>query len=183
MAPVFAPALYRLIEREAQFRWLVWAGGRGGGKCLSPEVEVMMFDGTSRPVADVRVGDVLMGPGGSPRNVLEVHRGRGAMVEIVPRKGDPWRCTLDHGLTLSANEPREAARRGEVVDVPVRAWLAANKTFRARRAMYRSPVEFAGDDALPIDPYLLGVLLGDGGLTGSRPDGDDGGRGCAAVGA
>ena len=34
----------------------------GGGKCLAPGTGVMMFSGEVKPVEDINVGDLLMGP-------------------------------------------------------------------------------------------------------------------------
>ncbi|UGC97907.1 intein-containing DNA helicase [Salmonella phage JD02] len=49
----------------------IWCG-MGGGKCLKRGTEVIMFDGTTKKVEDVIVGDVLMGPDSTPRNVLSL---------------------------------------------------------------------------------------------------------------
>ncbi|EIC9656856.1 hypothetical protein LAU82_004559, partial [Salmonella enterica subsp. enterica serovar Enteritidis] len=65
----------------------IWAS-MGSGKCLKRGTEVIMFDGTTKKVEDVIVGDVLMGPDSTPRNVLSLGRGREMMYEVKPRKGE-----------------------------------------------------------------------------------------------
>lgn len=119
--------------------------------------EILMSDGSARLVEDVQVGDLLMGPGGEPRAVLELIRGQQETVEIKPRKGRPWRVNLDHVLTLVRVDT------DEVVDVPVHEWLGWSKARKALHRLLRSAVAFAPRaEPLPLDAYVLGALLSDG---------------------
>jgi len=144
---------------------VVMAGAKVG-KCHAKGQGVLLADGTIRKVEDVRVGDLLMGWGGF-RRVLATNRGRGEMFDIVPKRGAPWRVNADHILTLV-----RTGVGGEMVDVSVKelgTWSAKRK--RAFM-LTRSPgVEFAQTSLrqLPLDPYFLGVLLGDGSLGGKSP--------------
>ena len=61
---------------------------------------LIMFDGSVKSVEDVEVGDLLLGPDGAPREVLELCRGRGRMVRVVPDDGDEFVVNDDHILTL-----------------------------------------------------------------------------------
>jgi hypothetical protein len=108
-------------------------------------------------VEDVREGDRLLGPSGV-RTVLRTIRGYGEMVRVVPVKGAAWGANLDHVLTLVHTET------GAVVDVPVREWLGWSKTKKHVHKLFRVAAKaFEGDPGdSPVDPYILGVLLGDG---------------------
>ena len=115
----------------------------------------------------------LMGPDGNPRWVRSISKGYGEIVEIVPKKGQPWRCNLDHILTLvrtgetdDANQ-RKRNRDGEVLEVTVRDWLGWSKYRKHIYKLFRVGVEFPAhvQEALPVEPYLLGLLLGDGSLS------------------
>ena len=44
----------------------------GYGKCLGKDTPVMMFNGTTKKVQDVVVGDLLMGDDSKPRKVLSL---------------------------------------------------------------------------------------------------------------
>ena len=147
----------------------------GYGKCHPAGTRVILYDGTTRAVEDIRVGDVLMGPDSRPRVVQAIGRGAGPLVEIRPTKGDPWRCNLEHVLSLQRTETfamratytkrRSDYRGGRIVDVPVNEWLGWSKTAKHKYKLFRpAGVTFANPSRtpLPIDPYFLGVLIGDG---------------------
>lgn len=142
-------------------RSLVAEGPTG---CHAQGQRILMFDGTTLPVEDIRVGDLLMGPDSKPREVLRLHRGEGRMERIEPVKGGPWTVDLDHVLTLSNTGT------GELRDVTVRVWKGWSKTQKHLWKLIRTGVDFPswrgydGEKGLPLDPYFLGVLLGDGSL-------------------
>lgn len=124
---------------------------------------VMMFDGTIKPVERVAVGDLLMGPGGSRRRVISTVRGFGKMYRIAPIKGEPWIVNEDHVLTLvRTNADKQPWREGELVDVTVREWLTWSKWRKHIHKLIRSSVDFSRSPEFPVDPYFLGVYLGDG---------------------
>lgn len=129
---------------------------------------ILMFDGTLKPVETVVVGDVLMGPGSAPRRVLELHRGRDEMVEVRPLKGDPFTVNLGHVLTLvrtnEGNGKRGPNREGQLIDIGVSEWLASSDTFRHLHKLLRLPADFPERTKPNLDPYFLGVLIGDGSL-------------------
>jgi superfamily II DNA or RNA helicase len=134
--------------------------------CHAPGTPILMFDGSIRKVETIAVGELLMGPDGSARHVLELHRGEDEMIEIRPIKGDAFVVNPDHILTLvrtnegSRNRPRR--HDGELIDIAVREWLRASASFRHAHKLLRLPVDFPPRDAPTLDPYFLGVLIGDG---------------------
>ena len=140
-----------------------------GAGCHRAGQLLLKYDGTWVAVEDVAVGDLLMGPDSEPRSVLRLIRGRGKMVEVAPVKGHPFVVNNDHVLTLVESVS------GEVRDVVVRD--VANLPKRKQWKLFRVGVDFRGTgDALPIEPYFLGVLLGDGSMSAgatvgvSKPD-------------
>lgn len=122
---------------------------------------VLMYDGTFKTVEDVEVGDQLMGPDSTPRTVLELHRGHSGMVEITPKKGVPWVVNAGHILTVETGTYSKSRR---LVDVDVQTWSLWPKSRKLESKLVRVPVTFPRGAKLPLDPYLLGVLLGDGSL-------------------
>ena len=94
----------------------------GGGKCLGAGTPVLMFDGTIKPVEDVLVGDLLMGPDSNPRRVLSLARGREKMYRVTPTKGDAYVVNESHILSLRH-------RQGAILNLPVLECVA-----RARRS-------------------------------------------------
>lgn len=137
----------------------------GGGKCLEVDTPVIMHDGTTKMVQDVQVGDCLMGDDGTPRNVLSLARGREPMYEIQPVKGDAWGCNESHILSLVWNGPKQTGyENGKTRDISVKDYLALPKSQKHCLKQYRTGVDFAPipDADYSIDPYFLGVWLGDG---------------------
>jgi len=140
--------------------------------CHAKGQNIRMFDGSVKAVEDIAVGELLMGPDSKPRTVLQLARGVDEMFDVVPINGEPWRVNGDHVLSLvkcqqrSANSGRtspseQGTRQGEYIDVTVREWLSWSKYRKHIHKLVRVPVEYPKKD-LPIDPWLLGVILGDG---------------------
>lgn len=139
--------------------------------CHEPEQRVLRHDGTSIEAQHVRTGDLLMGPDGVPREVVRLRNGEAPMVRIRPVKGEPWIVTADHKLTLVRTQTNRPARYpcqigGGLLDVPVCEWAEWSKWAKHTHKLIRTGVDFPSPDyrAMPIAPYLLGVLLGDGTL-------------------
>ncbi len=149
--------------------------------CHDPDQGILMFDGAVKEAKDIQPGDKLMGPDSTPRTVLLKHEGVKPMCRVIPVKGKPFVVTEDHTLTLiRTNEtanPRFPcdSRGGEVVDITVREWMSWPKWRKHIHKIFRVPVEFP--DAQPargLDPYFVGVLLGNGSLDHSPVSVTDG---------
>ena len=145
---------------------LVISGPTGSGKCHPAGTPIMLFDGSVVPVEHIQPGMTLMGPDNQRRTVQTISHGYGPIVEVVPTKGESWFCNDEHVLTLvktrAGHKPSEMG--GEVVDVPVNEWRTWSATQRHIHKLMRVGVDFDAKQQ-PVHPYLLGVLLGDGGLT------------------
>ena len=168
----------RLIEeaKEAlqQHPSLLTTAPTGAGKCHPAGTGILMHDGSIKNVEHVLPGNILMGPDSKPRTVLSTSQGYGEIVRIVPTRGQPWRCNLDHILTLAPTGGRNGNRQGEdpssqTVDISVRHYLQKSNRWKHIHKLMRSEaIDFseppAAKDQRTIPPYILGVLLGDGDL-------------------
>ena len=76
----------------------------GSGKCLHPDTDVLAYSGEILKARDLRPGMELMGLDSTPRRVLDIGKGREMMYEIIPMKGDPWKCNETHVLSLCYND-------------------------------------------------------------------------------
>jgi hypothetical protein len=133
-----------------------------------------MHDGTIKLVEDVQVGDLLMGDDSTPRTVLSTCTGQEMLYSITPIKGDSWVCNKSHILSLVSNsdDVTVCGRRiykNDVVDVSVKDYLELNSTSKKGLKQYRVPVTQFGSSQkeLPLDPWVFGVWLGDGGKCAS----------------
>jgi len=137
-------------------------GPAGSGKCLGKGTKILMFDGSIKNVEDVIVGDKLMGPDSTPRKVLSLARGREQLYKVIPVKGDSYIVNESHILSLkiSSNISKEF-HSGKIWNVSVKDFLESPKTYQKEAKGYRVGIEFDYKD-VPIDPYILGIWLGDG---------------------
>ncbi len=137
----------------------------GGGKCLGRGTPVLMYDGRVLPVQDIRTGDLLMGPDSRPRRVLSTCSGREPLYRVVPRRGDPYVVNESHILSLRMTGGAKFGgyAKGDIVNVGVREWFAASKTFRHCAKGWRTGVDFPSQAVHPdLPPYFLGLWLADG---------------------
>ena len=135
--------------------------------CHAAGAPILMADGRVVPVEGIAVGDDLMGPDSTPRRVTALHRGSDAMFKIVPIKGDAFTVNSGHILSLvetSDGKPHRNRPAGNIVDIAVCDWLNASPNFRHLHKLFRVGVEFPAIPAPSFDPYMLGLLLGDGSL-------------------
>jgi superfamily II DNA or RNA helicase len=128
--------------------------------CHAPGQKVLRLDGALVAVENVRIGDLLMGPDSKPREVLCLHHGIGEMVAICPTKGSPWTVNRGHILTLVRTN--DVRKPGLVCDVSVDEWSRWSRTHKHVHKLFRTGVDFPQAKPLPVDPYFLGLWLGDG---------------------
>ncbi len=138
--------------------FLLW----GPAGCHAKGTRVIMYDGTTKAVEDVRVGDLLMGPDSCPRKVLELRRGRDKMYRVTPTKGEPFIVNQNHILSLHPSGTGHAMR--DRFNISVNSFLNQSHDWQKRSKLYRSNlIEWPkSSHKLPIPPYILGAWLGDG---------------------
>lgn len=137
--------------------WLInLAGSIGVGKCHPAGTKIIMVDGSIKCVEDIVVGDCLLGPDSTPRTVQSTTTGRGNIYKITPTKGDAWYCNENHILTVVISG------KNTIEDISVHDWLRKRTaSYQATSKLFRVGVEFP-DRSVEIDPYFLGLWLGDG---------------------
>lgn len=154
-------------------------GAEGIGKALRNDMPVLMADGSWRPISSLCVGELVATPDGGEAPVLGIFpQGERDTFEVVTDDGGSVVCDGEHlWLTETTNERVNMVRRN--VDCfygagRIRTTLQIKEaidsyTGREGRQNLYLPVTkaVAGHDSeLPLDPYILGALLGDGGLGG-----------------
>lgn len=113
-------------------------GAIGTGKCLGRGTPVLLFNGTVKPVEDIRVGDLLMGPDSGPRRVLSLARGIDRLYKVVPVKGDPYIVNEPHVLSLKRTQMTRGRGRaygmrpqsGQIVNLSVGEYLGKSNFLR-----------------------------------------------------
>ena len=119
-----------------------------------------------RPIGSLRVGDLVTGSDGRPTPVLGVYpQGRKLVYRVRTQDGAATLCCGEHLWRVLTPEDRSRGKPGRVLET--REMIG-----RLRRAHQRhyelpllsAPVELERQ-TVPLDPYALGLLLGDGCLT------------------
>jgi ATP-dependent Zn protease len=135
---------------------LLW-GPPGTGKGQPISAEVMTPTGPRR-MGDLVPGDYVIGSNGRPTRILEVHLlGERDLYRVEFSDGSSLKVTEDHLWQVHSNYGGTKVR--STADLVDRLYESGHKA-RYHIPMVR-PVEFEPAD-LPLDPYLLGALLGDG---------------------
>lgn len=141
--------------------WLI-AARPGMGKCHGVDTPILMFDGSVKKVQEIQTGDLLMGPDSRPRRVLSTTQGHGPLYRVIPIKGESWVCNDAHVLSLKCSGHLDRnLQNGSVENIPLHQYLQRNERYKHRMKLWRTGVEFPSH-AVPLDPYIFGVWLGDG---------------------
>lgn len=146
---------------------VIIAARPGMGKCLGKGTKVLMFDGSLKNVEDVGVEEQLMGDDSTPRKVVSIARGRENMYWVHQNHGISYRVNESHILSLKRSRTEGGHEHGEVLNIEVRDYLTKSTTFKSNYKGYKVAIEF-DEKPLPLEPYYLGLWLGDGQSYSSR---------------
>lgn len=168
-------------------------GGKGGGKAQPLDSKVHTPYGPKR-MGDIKVGDFVSNPDGTNAQVIQVHpQGVQAIFRVEFSDGTNTLCTGDHLWLARATKPSKITRNW-VHDKTATPTLAATaKVYTTAQLMekvsyYKDPVNrkelngwqrrgyqvplceplrYAGRNDRIMDPYVLGLALGDGSFSGT----------------
>lgn len=137
----------------------------GPTACHAKGQKVLLFDGSTKEVEHVRVGDLLMGPDSKPRKVLDTHTGVDKLLKIIPTIGEPWVVQQNH-LLYNATYVKKGKRPNRKMEIQYNIIQAKDynnmsKTYKHCTYQTMASVEFS-EKSLPVPPYILGLWLGDG---------------------
>jgi phosphate starvation-inducible PhoH-like protein len=136
------------------------------GRAQPVDTPVLTPDGF-RPIGSLAVGDLVTGSNGEPTPVLGVYpQGEEDIFRVTTQDGATTLCSGDH---LWAVATRDDRRRGKPLRVLTTTEMIGNlhasHYHRYELPLHSAPVSFPPRE-VPMDPYALGLLLGDGCLTG-----------------
>ncbi|WP_368070633.1 PhoH family protein [Nitriliruptor sp.] len=121
-----------------------------------------------RAIGDLVPGDHVIGSDGRPTEVLGTFpQGENDIYRLSSQDGASTRCTADHLWSVTTASDRRRGRPARVLESrEMIGKLRAAHAHRYELPLLSRPVEFEPRE-VPMDPYALGLLLGDGCLTGS----------------
>lgn len=160
-------AIYYKGTNERKYKEAFIMLARKNGKALSLDTEIPTPDGFKK-MADIHPGDIVFGQDGKPSRVLvESEIFNKPMYAVTFEDNTVVKASGDHIWTVGTKEGR---RRGnpwidKTTEQMAADFVRLRLDGKGKEYKYRvpltAPVEYAPKD-LPVDPYTLGVWLGNG---------------------
>jgi phage portal protein BeeE len=121
------------------------------------------------PMGEIRVGGEVVGADGQPHRVTAIYpQGEQDIYRVWFRDGTSTECTIDHIWTVTNNYDRQ---RNVTRQMSLGELMSHGFHYDSGPAKWAvpmaEPVEYERSGPLPLDPYLLGLLLGDGSFRGN----------------
>lgn len=134
-------------------------------ECLKFGTEVIMADGSIRKIEDIKLGEYVMGPDGTPRRVLERHTGVDNMYRIKAGSGcDDQIVNSKHSIYYKQKYHFKNSLLNKL-QTPVDIIKEDSEKSYCKQLRYLERADEINLDRhkeLLIDPYFLGLWLGDG---------------------
>jgi len=156
---------YKWMSQLQQIIVRMYATERWQNKCFGEDTPILMFDGSIKKVQDIKTNDLVMGIDSKPRKVLKTAFGFGRLYKIIPYKGESFIINENHILSLKHYNHSKI----RIDNISVKDYLKKSKDYKTKSMLYRVKINFPHKE-IPIDPYFLGLWLGDGisSLEGTR---------------
>jgi phosphate starvation-inducible PhoH-like protein len=121
-----------------------------------------------RPIGELTVGDLVIGSNGEPTPVIGVYpQGEKDIYRVTAQDGASTLASGDHLWAVATSDDRRRGKPFRVLTTrEMIGNLRANHYHRYELPMHSAPVRFPYRE-IPMDAYALGLLLGDGCLTGA----------------
>lgn len=157
--------------KAEQPKGMMLLGVQGSGKCQSLWTKVLMRDKTWKKMGDIQVGDEVLTPSGKPTVVTQIFEHPSKQrIELEFKDGRKSYCGPEHLWKIyNKNFKTNSNINGwKIVDTVELMKLMQQKD-DTRRFYIPLMTDSEEGENLPIDPYTLGVLIGDGCLTKTVP--------------
>jgi phosphate starvation-inducible protein PhoH and related proteins len=119
-----------------------------------------------RPIGSLQVGDLVVGSDGRPTPVVGVYpQGLKPIVRLTAQDGASTLCCTEHLWHVYTHSDRRRGKPGRVLEA--QEMMGRMRSFHQHRyelPILSGPAEFPAQE-VPLDPYALGLLLGDGCIT------------------
>lgn len=181
-----SPKQKELLDCVGSGKHVFFGGARGGGK-MSSNTSLICTPYGFRQMGDLKVGDTISNPNGSPQKVIQIYEHPnkdiyeiefedGAKTEVGLEHLWLVRITSSHQTKIQDNEylNDEDFGKGQIVDTQfIINWLDKKSKSDESNTISKqhicipltNPVRFTKAykyDPRTIEPYILGVLIGDG---------------------
>lgn len=151
---------YSRIKFGYQLRGCLLDAEPGSGKALSLDSKIKIPGGWTT-MGEIKLGDVVTGRDGLPTNVVGVYpQGVVQLHRITFTDGRSVECCAEHQWTIWDRKHKtwKTVNTAKIIEM-----IKANKDHRIHVPLMTP--EVTEDKTFNIDPYLLGALIGDGGMS------------------
>ncbi len=133
-----------------------------------PYFSSVLTPGGYVPIGSLRVGDTVVGADGGPTRVVGVYpQGFKEIFRITMQDGASTLCCADHLWAVCTRDDKRRNKNFRILETrEMSGRLRCAHYHRFELPLISAPVQFPSR-TVPLDPYALGLLLGDGCLTGS----------------
>lgn len=148
------------LSEMAHKKYNLLALDMGLGKEQPLDAHVITPSGTKK-MGDIKFGDKVISSSGKQCNVIGVYpQGLKDVYEVTFTDGSKARCGLEHlWIYYIPQRKHKGMFVGPIKDIKD----DLNRYGRPQYAIPKTkPVEFISNNILPLDPYLMGLMLGDG---------------------
>jgi len=161
-------ALSLLLDPAIKLVTLI--GRAGSGKAQPLDAEILTPEGF-RKFGTLKIGDEIVVPDGHCAKISGIFpQGIKKVFRVFFSDGTSTECCEDHLWHTKTQKDRDQGRPGSVKSLAeIRDTLRYGKILKRNHSIpIVKPFEFS-EKTLPINPYILGLLLGDGCFRGQTP--------------
>jgi superfamily II DNA or RNA helicase len=123
------------------------------GKCLGFNTSILMYDGSTKFVQDIKCNDLIMGDDSTPRCVLSTCSGKEKMYKIINTNNhlhDFFICNQSHILSLKY--------QNQIHDIALTDYLQLPEYIKKEYKGYKVSLQFPEKKVI-IDPYIYGYYV------------------------
>jgi DNA-directed RNA polymerase beta subunit len=153
-------------------------------ECFDPKTPILTWKGAIKEAKDITVGDLLIDDGGNAVRVKSTCSGLKRMYDVVPDKDNfmSYTVTDNHILTLKVKKNNNNVRfdrpelrhiskefdgdidneDNDVIDITIEKYLSLPLSVQTDMYIFKSAGINWEEKAVALDPYILGMWLGDG---------------------
>jgi len=153
--------------------------------CFDAETQIIMWDGNIKNACDIVVGDKLIGDDGTMRTVQELVQGEDDMYKIIQYTANDYIVNSQHILSLKVynnyvnattvrffdqiekrfseqvkDSFKESLKDSNIVEMTVKEYMNISDSDNKYIVGYKSPGVIWPTQHVEIDPYMLGLWLG-----------------------
>ena len=132
-----------------------------GGLCHSLGTKILMSSGQFKNVEDIQVGEYVIGIDNKPKRVNRLFSGVSEILQVNQKRGHSYNVTPEHTLYLKT---RDVHVKDNCRNMQAKEWSNLSQHqknvtvgFKNKLALNFDPI-----DKPTLDPYFLGLWLGDG---------------------